>query len=78
MVVLLLHHNLINDMWLDDVLAQFRQMGRTVPTPAEAFADPVYRLTPKRASAGERLLLSMARTRGLGTHWRARACKAVR
>ena len=64
--VLLLHHNLINALWLDDVLAQFREMGWTIVTPAEAFADPVYRLQPERAAPGQSLLLSMARTLGLG------------
>jgi peptidoglycan/xylan/chitin deacetylase (PgdA/CDA1 family) len=64
--VLLLHHNLINALWLDEVLAQFRSMGWTFTTPAAAFADPVYRLQPERAAPGQSLLLSMARTLGLG------------
>jgi len=64
--VLLLHHNLINALWLDDVLAQFRSMGWTIVTPEVAFADPVYRLQPERAAPGQSLLLSMARTLGLG------------
>ena len=64
--VLLLHHNLINALWLDDVLAQFRSMGWTIVTPEAAFADPVYRLQPERAAPGQSLLLSMARTLGLG------------
>ena len=64
--VLLLHHNLINALFLDEVLAQFRQMGWTFTTPAAAFADPVYRLQPERAAPGQSLLLSMARTLGMG------------
>lgn len=64
--VLLLHHNLINAMWLGDVLAQFRQMGWSFTTPAAAFADPVYQLLPERAAPGQSLLLSMARTLGHG------------
>jgi peptidoglycan/xylan/chitin deacetylase (PgdA/CDA1 family) len=39
--VILLHHNLINAMWLDDVIAMFREMGWTITTPQAAFADPV-------------------------------------
>lgn len=62
--VLLLHHNLINAMWLDEVLAQFRQMGWTFVTPDAAFADPVYELLPERTSPGQSLLLSMARVLG--------------
>ncbi|KQV45578.1 polysaccharide deacetylase [Duganella sp. Root198D2] len=64
--VLLLHHNLINALWLDDVLAQFGQMGWKIVTPAEAFADPVYQLEPVRKVAGQSLLLSLGRTLGLG------------
>ena len=64
--VLLLHHNLINAMWLDDVLDQFRQMGWRFTTPAAALADPVYQLMPDRPDPGQSLLLSMARTLGLG------------
>ncbi len=64
--VLLLHHNLINALWLDDVLAQFEKMGWKIITPAEAFADPVYKLEPVRKAAGQSLLLSLGRTLGLG------------
>jgi hypothetical protein len=64
--VMLVHHNFVNALWLDDVSAQFRSMGRTFTTPAAAFADPVYRLQPERAAPGQSLLLSMAGTLGLG------------
>lgn len=64
--VILLHHNLVNALWLDDVIAQFRDMGWTITTPAAAFADPVYQLTPERAAPGQSLLLSLGRTLGLG------------
>lgn len=61
--VLLLHHNLINALWLGDVIAQFKEMGWTVVTPQQAFADPVYDLVPERQVAGQSLLLSLARSR---------------
>jgi len=64
--VLLLHHNLINAMWLDDIITMFKQKGWQVVSPEAAFADPVYQLVPERAAAGQSLLLSMARTLGLG------------
>jgi peptidoglycan-N-acetylglucosamine deacetylase len=64
--VILLHHNLINALWLDDVIAQFKQMGWHITTPQQAFEDPVYQLQPDRAVAGQSLLLSMARSLGLG------------
>jgi peptidoglycan/xylan/chitin deacetylase (PgdA/CDA1 family) len=64
--VILLHHNLLNALWLGDVIAQFRAMGWTVVPPATAYADPVYQLAPERTVAGQSLLLSVARDRGLG------------
>ncbi len=65
--MLLLHHNLINAMWLDDVIGLFKEMGWSVTTPAEALADPVYQLMPDRAAPGQSLLLSMGRSLGLST-----------
>lgn len=64
--VMLLHHNLINALFLDDVISQFKQMGWQFVSPATAFADPVYQLVPERAAPGQSLLLSMARTLGMG------------
>ncbi|MBC3918845.1 polysaccharide deacetylase family protein [Undibacterium sp. CY18W] len=64
--IILMHHNLINAMWLGEVIQQFRDMGWTFTTPAAAFKDPVYQLIPERAAAGQSLLLSMAKTLGLG------------
>ena len=64
--VILLHHNLINALWLGDVIAMFKEMGWTIVTPAQAFVDPVYQLQPDRPAAGQSLLLSMARSLGIG------------
>lgn len=64
--VMLLHHNLINALWLDDVIAQFKEMGWTVIAPAKAYEDPVYKLQPERSVAGQSLLLSLGRLLGHG------------
>ena len=64
--VMLIHHNLINALWLKDVIQQFVDMGWTIITPAQSFADPVYQLQPERPAPGQSLLLSIARTRGMG------------
>ncbi|MDL2357687.1 MAG: polysaccharide deacetylase family protein [Pseudomonadota bacterium] len=64
--VILLHHNLLNALWLGDVIAQFKEMGWQIVTPAAAFADPVYQVMPERAAPGQSLLLSMGRSLGLG------------
>jgi peptidoglycan/xylan/chitin deacetylase (PgdA/CDA1 family) len=45
--VILMHHNLINALWLGDVIRQFRDMGWTITTPAAAFEDPVYQKPPE-------------------------------
>ena len=64
--VMLMHHNLINALCLDDVIAMFKTMGWSIITPAAAFADPVYQLVPDRPAPGQSLLLSMAHSLGLG------------
>ena len=64
--VMLMHHNLINALWLGDVIVMLKEMGWTITTPAAAFADPIYQLVPERAAPGQSLLLSMARSLGLG------------
>ncbi len=64
--VLLLHHNLINALWLDDIITMFKDKGWVIVSPDVAFADPVYQLQPERAAPGQSLLLSMARSLGIG------------
>jgi peptidoglycan/xylan/chitin deacetylase (PgdA/CDA1 family) len=64
--VMLLHHNLINALWLKDAIEQFIDMGWTFVSPAQAFADPVYQLAPERPATGQSLLLSIARSQGAG------------
>lgn len=62
--VLLLHHNLINALWLKDAIQQFKDMGWTIITPAEALADPVYQQPPEQQRGGQSLLRSIARSKG--------------
>jgi peptidoglycan/xylan/chitin deacetylase (PgdA/CDA1 family) len=64
--VILMHHNLASALWLDDVISQFEAMGWKVTSAAEAFADAVYEMVPERPVPGQSLLLSIARSRGLG------------
>jgi len=61
-----MHHNLLNALFLDDAIAMFKARGWQFISPAEAFEDPVYQLQPAAAVAGQSLLLSMARSLGLG------------
>ena len=62
--VILLHHNLINALFLDDVIGMFKEMGWSIVAPATAFDDPVYQLAPQQPAHGQSLLLSMARSLG--------------
>ena len=64
--VLLTHHNLLNALFLDDVIAMFKARGWQFISPAEAFEDPVYQLQPISPVTGQSLLLSLARSLGLG------------
>jgi peptidoglycan/xylan/chitin deacetylase (PgdA/CDA1 family) len=63
--VLLLHHNLVNALWLDNALAMFAADGWQFVSPDDAYADPIYALAPQRDVPGQSLLLSMARSLGL-------------
>jgi peptidoglycan/xylan/chitin deacetylase (PgdA/CDA1 family) len=63
--VILLHHNLINALYLRDVIAMFRANGWTVVDAETAFGDPVYRLRPDVLPAGESVLWSLARAQGV-------------
>jgi len=63
--VMLLHHNLLNALFLEDVIAMFQRQGWTLVDPQKAYEDPVYQLQPDRAAPGQSLLLSLARSRGM-------------
>ncbi len=63
--VALMHHNLINALFLKDAILMFKAKGWTFVSPAEAFADPVYLEQPERLFPGQSLLLSIARSRNI-------------
>ena len=63
--VLLLHHNLINALFLPDLIRMFWGKGWTIVSPSEAYDDPVYRLEPDVLPAGESLLWSLAKEKGI-------------
>jgi peptidoglycan/xylan/chitin deacetylase (PgdA/CDA1 family) len=63
--VLLLHHNLLNALFLDDAIQLFKDLGWTLIRPDAAFQDAVYTLDPQRPSPGQSLLISAARSLGL-------------
>lgn len=63
-LVLLLHTNEINAQFLPDVLAMFRAQGWRVVGIDEAFADPLYAMTPDVLPAGESIVWALAKQAG--------------
>lgn len=63
--VLLLHTNGINAAFLPDVIEMFRSKGWAIIAPEEAFADSLYSMTPNILPAGESILWSLAKEKGI-------------
>jgi hypothetical protein len=63
--VLLLHHNLINALFLKDVIQMFRDKRWTVIDSELAFQDPVYAIRPDILPAGESILWALAKQKGI-------------
>jgi peptidoglycan/xylan/chitin deacetylase (PgdA/CDA1 family) len=59
--VILLHTRRINADFLPDMIHMFRSKGWTIISPAEAFSDPLYSMTPAVLPAGESILWSLAK-----------------
>ncbi|MGA2190519.1 MAG: polysaccharide deacetylase family protein [Steroidobacteraceae bacterium] len=63
--VVLLHHNLINALFLKDVIQMFRDKGWTLIDSEAAFKDPVYAMHPDILPAGESILWALAKQKGV-------------
>jgi len=63
--VMLLHHNLLEALFLEDGLEALQADCWQFVDPVQAYRDPVYQLQPERPAPGQSLLLSIARTRGV-------------
>ncbi len=61
---LLIHYNLLNALFLSDVLSMFRSRGWDVVDAEEAFADEVFTRLPDIAPAGESLIWALAKESG--------------
>lgn len=61
---LLLHHNVLNGMFLGDLLDMFKREGWQLLDADDAFADPVFKTEPKTAPAGESLIWALAKQTG--------------
>ena len=62
---LLLHTNAINAAFLPDVIRMFRDRGWKVIDAARAFRDPVFDAQPRVLPAGESLIWSIAKAKGV-------------
>jgi peptidoglycan-N-acetylglucosamine deacetylase len=60
----LLHYNLLNALFLHDLLAMFRSKGWGIVDAEEAFADSVFQRQPDIAPAGESLIWALAKETG--------------
>lgn len=60
----LLHHNVLNALFLTDLIQMFKGKGWTVIDARDAYEDPVFRATPDALPAGQSLLWSLAKETG--------------
>ena len=61
---LLIHYNLLNALFLADLLDMFRSKGWDIVDAAEAFSDPVFSRAPRTVPAGESLIWALAKEDG--------------
>ncbi len=61
---LLIHHSLLNALFLGDLIAHLRGRGFSVIGAGEAFADPLYARRPATLPAGESLIWALAKETG--------------
>jgi peptidoglycan/xylan/chitin deacetylase (PgdA/CDA1 family) len=57
---LLLHHNLLNALFLGDLIDALAREGFRVIAPETAYADPIFRREPSSIPAGESLIWALA------------------
>lgn len=61
---LLIHHSLLNALFLDNLLKMFEQKGWRIIDATEAFKDPVFDEKPPILPAGESLIWALAKATG--------------
>ncbi len=61
---LLVHFNLLNALFLGDLITMFKKRGWRVIDAVEAFADPVFAARPDIVPAGESLIWALAKETG--------------
>ena len=61
---MLIHFNLLNTLFLGDLLQMFKRRGWEVIDAEYAFSDPVFGREPQTAPAGESLVWALAKETG--------------
>jgi peptidoglycan-N-acetylglucosamine deacetylase len=61
---LLIHHNLLNTLFLDELLSMFETNGWQLINASDAFDDPVFSLEPDIIPAGESIIWAAAKETG--------------
>lgn len=61
---LLTHHNLLNALFLDDLIKMYASKGWRVINASETFSDPIYNEKPQIVPAGESLIWALAKQTG--------------
>jgi len=62
--ILLIHHNLLNALFLDDLIQMFKAKGWKLINADKALNDPIFKLTPNIVPAGESLIWGLAKETG--------------
>lgn len=61
---LLLHYNLLNALFLNDLVEMFQKKGWKVISSNDAFSDPVFQMEPNIVPAGNSILWALAKETG--------------
>lgn len=62
---LLMHHNILNGLFLDDVMRALKTHGWSFVDAKEAFEHPIYKLRPKTPTKGRNVLSVLAQDRAI-------------
>lgn len=62
--VILLHHNLVSALFLDDLINHFVSSGWEIIPPQEAYNDPIYDKRPEIIPLGESIVWAIAKESG--------------
>ena len=60
----LMHFNLLNGLFLGDLIEMFKRKGWQLIDAEEAFTDPIFRAEPDTLPAGESIVWSLAKEKG--------------